>query len=372
MRILIADTDYPGLLEEMYRREPDLAARSYDAQWAARARQWVAGPHLMAQAVRDLGHEALAVCVNCGPMQKAWAREHHVRLWPLPWPRPFVPRFEGIVTVGAPWFAPVIRAQVAQFKPDVILNQCTHTLFQEFWRGLPHKPRLLVGQVASPLKSGERLDRYDLMLSSMPHFVANFRGQGVCAEYLPWGFDPAVVAALGNAQRDIPVSFVGSLSAAHRARLRWLEDICRAEPRVKVWAPDARAVAADSATRRAYQGPAFGAEMFRVLARSQITLNSHTDVAGDYANNVRLFEATGMGALLLTDWKRNLAELFDPEREVVAYRSTEECSAAIKRYLDDGAAREAIAAAGQRRTLTQYSHAARTRRLLGILEGGRV
>jgi hypothetical protein len=42
--------------------------------------------------------------------------------------------------------------------------------------------------------------------------------------------------------------------------------------------------------------------MYRVLECSKIVINHHGDVA-PWANNLRLFEATGTGALLLTDWK---------------------------------------------------------------------
>ena len=40
---------------------------------------------------------------------------------------------------------------------------------------------------------------------------------------------------------------------------------------------------------------------------------------------MRLFEATGSGACLVTDWKENLGELFEPDVEVVTYRSVAEC-----------------------------------------------
>ena len=47
---------------------------------------------------------------------------------------------------------------------------------------------------------------------------------------------------------------------------------------------------------------------------TRIVVNRHIDVAEGYANNMRLYEATGMGALLITDRGRNLGELFEPGR----------------------------------------------------------
>ena len=50
----------------------------------------------------------------------------------------------------------------------------------------------------------------------------------------------------------------------------------------------------------------WGLDMYRALARSKITINRHINVAENNANNMRLFEATGTGSLLITDRKDNL------------------------------------------------------------------
>ena len=71
----------------------------------------------------------------------------------------------------------------------------------------------------------------------------------------------------------------------------------------------------------------------RSLRRSRVTLNSHIDFAGREAGNMRLFEATGVGAFLLTDFKDNLHTLFEPDREVAVWRSTDDCLAGIERAL---------------------------------------
>jgi spore maturation protein CgeB len=84
-------------------------------------------------------------------------------------------------------------------------------------------------------------------------------------------------------------------------------------------------------------------------------LNSHLDGTGDWATNQRLFEVTGCGVALLTDRKSNLGELFDIDRECVAYDSAEDCVEKARWLADHPAERAAIAARGQRRTLTDHS-----------------
>jgi spore maturation protein CgeB len=48
-----------------------------------------------------------------------------------------------------------------------------------------------------------------------------------------------------------------------------------------------------------------------------MTLNIHADSSPTHASNMRLLDATGEGTCLVTEWKENLHELFEPEKEVV-------------------------------------------------------
>jgi SAM-dependent methyltransferase len=82
---------------------------------------------------------------------------------------------------------------------------------------------------------------------------------------------------------------------------------------------------------------------------------------------MRLFEATGCGALLVTDYKDNLNELFEIGKEVVAYRSPEECAALIKYYLAHPDEAREIAWAGQQRTLREHTYTARMEQTAEIL-----
>ena len=107
--------------------------------------------------------------------------------------------------------------------------------------------------------------------------------------------------------------------------------------------------------------------MYQILRNSKITLNHHGDIA-PYANNARLYEATGVGTLLITDWKRNLHEMFEPDKEMVAYRSPEECIELVQYYLEHDDEREAIAHAGQERTLREHTYYRRMQELVDILE----
>jgi spore maturation protein CgeB len=91
-------------------------------------------------------------------------------------------------------------------------------------------------------------------------------------------------------------------------------------------------------------------------------------VAEGYSNNMRLYEATGSGALLLTDPGRNLAELFEPGREVLVYTGAADLAAKIAHHLEDEEERRAIASAGQARTLRDHTYEQRIAELAEVLQ----
>src|SRR5205814_3328492 len=77
----------------------------------------------------------------------------------------------------------------------------------------------------------------------------------------------------------------------------WSSDVCSSD----LWGSRPNTLRASSPLHRCYQGEVWGVDMYQVLQRSRITLNSHIDMAGNEAGNVRLFESTGVGTFLLTE-----------------------------------------------------------------------
>ena len=70
--------------------------------------------------------------------------------------------------------------------------------------------------------------------------------------------------------------------------------------------------------------------MYQALRRSLITLNSHIDMVGRKAG----IRSDRRRHILLTDFQGNLQTLLEPNREVVAWRSVNECLSMIDRDLN--------------------------------------
>ena len=368
MKFLIADTYYQAFLSDFYAGHPDLAGRPYAAQWRALMDECFGTADYYSTHLRELGHEAEEVVPNCEPMQRQWARENGVTLDETPRRSLYLRRRVVPWIRSAPrddWSLTILEAQVKAHRPDVLYVQDMHALPPFFLQAVRPHVRRIVGQIASPTNPGADFRDYDLILTSFPHFVGRFRQEGLKSEYFRIGFEPRVLTRLTGTERT-GVVFVGGLSSAHSQRVQFLEAVARAHP-VDFWGYGADCLDPASPLRARYHGSAWGLAMYQALRDAKISLNLHINASENNANNMRLYESTGVGTLLLTDDKDNLHTLFGPGREVAVYHSTEECVELIGHYLSREEERQAIAAAGQARTLKEHTYTHRMQELTEIL-----
>ena len=391
MRILILNADYPRFLAWLYRRAPNLAGAPYATQTAVRNASLFGVADFYSRNFAGLGHTAADIHVNNPWMRAAWAREHGLAVTEPPPPgapaaRDAVPGWlQRAVAPFKPMLRPLARkvglsprldaeaetillAQIEDFKPDLVLNQDLFHVDTHLARRIKQIGRpILIGQVGIVPSRGEDWSAYDLMISQLLSVVHSFRNAGVRSEVVHLAFEPDILNVLPPApERSIDISFVGAVSADHQQRVAQLEAVARRYD-LKLYGSGLHTLPASSPLHRCYQGEVWGVEMYQALRASRLTLNSHIDMAGREAGNARLFEATGVGAFLLTDFKDNLDTLFAPEREVAAWRTVGDCLAQIERYLADDAARLSIAKAGQARTFAAHTFRRRVEEILAFV-----
>lgn len=371
MRFLIVDTYYPAFLGDFYARRPALGARPYAEQWRALMDECFGTADFYSTHLNELGQEAAEVVANCEPLQRRWAEENGVRMderprYSLRLRRRVVPWLTRAPRDN--WYFSILEAQIQTLKPDVLYVQDMHALPPFFLQAVRPFVGRIVLQIASPVGPEAFLREYDLILSSLPHFVDRFRRDGLSSEHFRIGFEPKVLKRLHRAETH-DLTFVGGLSSAHSQRVRFLEAIARAHP-IDFWGYGVEHLAPGSPLRPHFHGDAWGLAMYQALLDSRISLNLHINAAENNANNMRLYESTGVGTLLVTDQKDNLHTLFEPDKEVVAYRSEEECAEKIGHYLGHEDERRAIAAAGQARTLKEHTYFHRMQELIEILRRG--
>jgi spore maturation protein CgeB len=387
----VLNADYPRFLAWFYRRELGLENAPYATQMTARNASLFGVADFYSRNFAALGHPAAEIHVNNPWLQAAWAREHGMatevpeppgaidRKAPPAWPQrvvtPFKPMLRPLarkVGLSPRLDTPaenILLAQIEEFRPDLLLNQDIFHVDTNLVRRIKGIGNpILVGQVGLLPPRGEDWSVYDLMVSQLASVVRSFRALGVRSEVCHLAFEPAILDALPDAPAaDIDVSFVGTVSADHQQRIALLEAVAERYD-LKLFGNGPHALPATSPLHRCFQGEVWGADMYQVLRRSRITLNSHIDLAGREAGNMRLFEATGVGAFLLTDFKDNLGTLFAPDREVAVWRSTDDCLVAIGRAIGDDNGRAAIARAGQVKTMARHTYRHRVSQILGFVE----
>ena len=372
MRFLLLDFDYPAFIHWLYAENPGLENKSFDEQLQVTTDTCYGQVGFWTSNLRALGHEAYEIHASNEFMQKQWAREHGLNVspdsrWEFRMRRGVVPWASRIRERR--WFYEILAAQIRHYKPDVLLNLWMHGIASDFLKEMKPNIRLLMGQHASmSLPDSKDFSCYDLAISSFPPTIEYFRRKGISAELNRLGFERSILTRLG-CEKTFDLTFVGSFGGSQNInRISWLESLCSRFDQMKIWAPaqDVEQLSPSSLIRARYAGTAWGWEMYETLSRSRMTLNYHHSSA-PHANNRRLYEATGVGALLITDWKKDLHEMFEPGKEVVAYRTHEECVELVQYYLEHEDEQKAIAQAGQERTIKQHTCYERTRELLDIV-----
>ncbi|HEY9900090.1 MAG TPA: glycosyltransferase [Pantanalinema sp.] len=403
MRLLKLTTPYPAYLRRFYAARPELVGASYQAQKDALAHDAFGLTDFWPHGLGELGYDAVELQVNNVHLQAAWAAENGVAQGPDP--------------------LALAREQVRRFQPDVLVADDYVTFSYDWLTELKEAVpsiRLTLGWCGAPYPDAKVFNAYDIVLSCIPELVTHFRTLGHVSEHLNHAFDPRILARLGEpTQQDIAFSFIGSIVRANRfhqqreaillglkdavplqifapsAQSSWRDDLTTFAKRTLFRAMDAGkqlGIPAESLARLPKVGraaswaqapeypvhrglkpfmrpPVFGLEMYRTLLRSKATFNSHIDISSNSASNMRLFEATGIGACLVTDWKDNLHDLFEPDAEVVTYRSAEECIEKVKWLMDHPRERDEIARRGQVRTLQAHTVSHRMARLDEIIQG---
>jgi spore maturation protein CgeB len=101
---------------------------------------------------------------------------------------------------------------------------------------------------------------------------------------------------------------------------------------------------------------------------SALTLNITRAAMADlgYCPSGRLFEAAACGTPIVSDWWQGLDQFFEPEKEILIARSTEDVIRAIHLSAEELGK---LSQASQKRALAQHTSTNRAAELIGLIEG---
>lgn len=374
---------YPDFLTQIYNQEPALKESSYDEQYKRLMSECFAWSDFWKLNLEKTGkYQVEETIINAEQLQKQWAKEHNAAF------------------KQNNWQLDILEKQILKFQPDIFFAQDSKYITPDFRKRIKKicpSIKLIVGWDCIKLNDAQRFEGTDIMMSCLDSIADYYKQAGFTTIEFPFGFEPTILDRLQKRPPLYDFSFVGSLvlfMGGHFQRLRLLSKL-KKNVDMDLWlagtnpslfhflgyqvATIRRGKIADlfnqlslyPAFRKLHaksKGRAFGLEMYQILADSKITLNSHIDIAGNRAGNIRLWEATGAGTCLVTDWKENLNDIFEIDKEVVAYKSPEECVEKVKWLLDNEQERKAIAEAGHKKTLEHYGFGKRLNAFTNVAE----
>jgi len=335
---------YDEYLRQFYRARRGCESLPYQAQLETLCSDFFGWP---AQLVRHMkiraGIDARIVICNAQSLQRAWAREH------------------SLTISDSGWQEEICLEQIRLFRPDVLWLDPPE-LFGPFARTVRPLVGKIITWIGSPFSRDLDTSGISVLITENPRTLQEKRHAFERVIVTTPGFDyPAILDRVGAVEKRYALTFVGGISPHHLRRAELLSWLVEQGVDLTVFgyiqeAPDQpRYQRCLDILRPAHRGAVYGVDYYRTLAESCATLNIHIDCAGDNAGNMRLFEAAGMGACTITEQARNLADLFNPGEEVLAYGFREELLATVRQLAADESLCRSIAEAGRQRAWRQHT-----------------
>lgn len=335
-RILIIDSYYPDFINSL----PVISyatPRTYEEELALVLDHHFGTGDSYSYHLKQQGWDAIDIIANYHGLQHKWAHD-----------------FNASGTLDE-----ILLAQIAYYKPEVLFFQDLSVLPAATLENLRQR-YLLAGQCSCPMPDIERVRQFAVLFTSFPHYIRRFEEVGVKAIYMALAFDERF-ASSADLKRNIDIAFVGGVGRDSHwlAGTDLLELVASEFPhKFQWWGYGVERLSSSSRLLKCYQGQAWGNEMYGIYRRSKIVINRHGEVAGPYANNLRLFESTGSGALLITEDRKNLWNLFSA-REISAYITPQHAISEIRDHLEHENIRRFVAKCGQQRTLKTHTYSRR-------------
>lgn len=394
-RLFTLSTMYQGSLKSFYDGNGSSAALDYSEHFdrLIHSTTEFAGSYL--KTFKKLGIDAGAVIANDELLQEKWRSENHL-----------------LNDINKN----ILLQQVKIFNPDVLWIDnlsLTDTIWLKEIRSVVPSLKLILAYHCSPFAPGlaERLKYVDFIITCTPGLKRDIEEMGHRAFLVYHGYDEEISDRLKSKECRLNhgLVFSGSLATGkgyHGERIDLIEKLIRSEIDITLYADlekqyrirakqslylinkflgkvklekiksnfpflkygETRIRNYSRQLKNKTHNPVFGLDMYALLRDSKVVLNYHIGVAGNYAGNMRMFEATGTGSCLLTDNKTNIRDLFEPGREIVVYENIEDCIDKAKWLLKNEEERSKIALAGMKRTLTSHTVEKRCLQIIDIIE----
>jgi len=205
---------------------------------------------------------------------------------------------------------------------------------------------------------------YDYVFTCSKNAIQMYKELGIGSIFrLSFACDPSIHKKVNLTLEEkktygVDVVFVGTYTSS---RARFIRALVEAGVKVKVYGSYWKFFMRGN---NVYDGK-YGIDMVKIFNSSKIVLNFHAD--SNYGPNMRVFEATGSGAFLLTDNAEDLGDFFTIGKEVATFSDIKDLISLVDYYLDNEKEREAIANAGYIKCHTDHTYEKRLKDMINLI-----
>lgn len=405
MKILIINRLYQSYINYIYTKYPQLPTASYYKQRDIIDSDFFAWNKAWNTPFEKLGFTAEHIYTNIIPLQNKWAQEF-------------------TTTPYEKQEAKTVEKQIEFYKPDILFTDDVFNYDGNWVEYLKNKfsfIKLAIGHIGSPSYVVPNIKQFDFLFSCLRSIEQQLTKNGIKSAHIPHAFNAEVLNKINNPQHvQKNFCFYGGFargSNGHGYREELLEfllqnnigldiysDVTSLHPlkdfvtikgkkllyrsykmfrqigiserwmsKMPLLSHAARwenfnSKLFSSAIRKSVKPALFGLDLYNTLVQYKAVLNIHGDLAKTEAANMRMFEVAGAGSCLITDWKQNLNELFEDEKEILSYKTKQECIEKMKWILENPEKTAAIGKNGQLRILKDHTFNNRAERIVRCLK----
>lgn len=253
----------------------------------------------------------------------------------------------------------VVLLQAQKINPDVFFMSSMFEYYGKFLGKISLITKNIFTWIACPYPKNLNFSFVKCVISSNYKFTKKFKQQGIQSEVLAAAFDSDILNKLAPKTSYSELSFIGGLGAIHKERVDNLKSLIEKGINLDLYGYGLRKPLISfikSPLEKIYKGELWGMEMYNQLSRSNISLNFHIKEADGESGNMRMYEATGCGSLLLTENTKDLKNLFEPFKEVIPYDSIADLKHKIEYYSKNKDEAKKIAQQGQKKCLEKHGY----------------
>lgn len=226
--------------------------------------------------------------------------------------------------------------KIKKFQPDAIIAEVPFLIPPKIIKLIKNnfKVKVICHYCAAVKKKKVRFELFDHVISCSPAFLRNDCNSEIIYHASPdYGFK---IPSEEFQSRIKKCCFMGSIySRIHYQRIKVLNYLRFRGIDLDIYSGDNNLSNLDKLLKlfmnikypylRNLKKPFYGNGMLDKLSKYICAVNIHAGFANKFSANMRLFEAASVGTCLITEEYSNLKDLFEPDYEIITYKSKEEC-----------------------------------------------